>query len=363
MYLKNLFILLFILISTGLVVAQQSVAVFDFKAIGVDEQTTSAAMQIFRNELDATGKFSVIPIEKMEASLSAKGITDFICYDVGCGVDYGRSLGTDNVIIGTLTKLGEKIITEVRLLSVSQGKEVFNDRFSAASLEDLDTVLRRLARAVADRKKIETEVGRFAVTEEEAQEPRRKKSFITSGGSFGFGWPIGDSYSQVSSIKTLWWNTRYETGNWVIDNSFGIQWGSGNEVEVEVSPGFTQTVSQTRIAAFPWDIGMRYIFNRESDFAPFIGGGVGIHFIAGVTYEYQSVEGETDGDTAPALHVAGGIYGFQSSNFRLTLEGKYTIVFSDAFPNSGSSSQMIGISIGITRELSTKDRGLGCGCF
>ena len=361
MNIKIFVILLYILTLTGLVVAQESVAVFEFKAVGLDEQTTEAAMQIFKNDLNETGKFAVIPTEKMAASLSAKGITDVTCHNVDCGVNYGRAIGTENVIIGSFTKLGDKVIVEVKLVSVSQGNVVFTDRFSTISLEDLDMVLKRLAGAVAQRKKIDTEVGRFAVTEEEAMEPRRKKSFITSGGSFSFGFPIGKSYSEVSSIKTLWWNTRYETGNWVIDNSFGVQWGSGDEVEIETSPGVIQTVSQTQIVALPWDIGMRYVFNRESDFAPFIGGGVGIHFIAGVTYKYENVEGETDGDTAPALHVAGGIYGFQSSNFRLTLEGKYSIVFSDAFPNSGSSSQMVGISIGITRELG-RDRA-GCGCF
>jgi TolB-like protein len=361
MNIKIFVVLLYILTLTGLVAAQESVAVFEFNSVGLDAQTTKAAMQIFKNDLDETGKFAVIPTEKMAANLSARGITDITCYDVDRAVNYGGAIGTENVIIGSFTKLGDKIIAEVKLVSVSQGNVVFTDRFSSISLEDLDTVLKRLAEAVAQRKKIDTEVGRFGVTEEEAMEPRRKKSFITSGGSFSFGWPIGDSYSKVSTIKTIWWNTRYETGNWVIDNSIGIQWGTGDEIEIETSPGITQTVSQTQIAAFPWDIGMRYIFNRESDFAPFIGGGVGIHFIAGVSYKYENVESELDGDTAPALHAAVGVYGFQSSNFRLTFEGKYTIVFSDAFPNSGSQSQMVGISIGITRELG-KDR-FGCGCF
>jgi len=360
MYCNNLIILLFILILTGLVGAQESVAVFEFNAVGVDEKTTEAGMQIFRNELNATGKFSVIPTTEMEASLSAKGITDFNCYNVGCGVDYGLALGTENVIIGTFTKLGNKIITEVNLVSVSQGKVVFTDRFSTESVEDLDAVLRRLANAVAQRKKVGTEVGRFAVTEEEAQQPRRKKSFITSGGSFSFGFPFGDSYSGVNNIKTLWWNTRYETGNLVVDNSIGISWGSGDEAKVDVF-GTTQTIAQTKIAVVPWDIGIRYIFSREAEFAPFLGGGVGIHFIAAQNYE--TIDYEVGGDEAPALHIAGGIFGFQSSNFRLTIEGKYTIVFTDAFPNSGNSSQQFGISIGITRELSTNGRGFGCGCF
>jgi TolB-like protein len=365
MYFKNSVFLLFILLLTGLVVAQESVAVFEFNATGIDEQTTKAAMQIFINELNATGKFSVIPTEEMETNLSAKGITDFNCLDVSCAAEYGFALGIENVIIGTYTKLGDKIIAEVKLVSVSQKKVAFMDRFSTVSVEDLDMVLRRLANAVAQRKKIATDVGRFGITEQEAEEPRRKKSFITSGASFSFGFPFGDSYSGVDNIKTFWWNTRYETGDFVVDNSVGISWGTGEKAEVEILPGITQTIAETRIAVIPWDIGVRYIFNREAEFAPFLGGGLGFHFIGSQSYNIgygaESYEAGHGSDEAMALHIAGGIFGFQSSNFRLTLEGKYTIVFSDAFQNSGSSSQQFGISIGITRELS--DSSIGCGCF
>ena len=43
MNIKIFVILLYILTLTGLVVAQESVAVFEFKAVGLDEQTTEAA--------------------------------------------------------------------------------------------------------------------------------------------------------------------------------------------------------------------------------------------------------------------------------------------------------------------------------
>lgn len=360
MYFRNSSILLFILVLTGLSVAQESVAVFDFKAVGMDEQTNKAAMQIFKNELNTTGKFSVIPTEEMEAGLSTKGITALDCYDLGCAVDDGRALGTENVIIGTFSRLGEKIITEVKLVSVSQGKVVFSDRFSTVSVEDLDAVLHRLATAVAERKKIDTDVGRFGITDEEAKQPRRKKSFITSGASFSFGFPFSDSYAGVNSIKTIWWNTRYETGNFVIDNSVGVSWGSGDEAKVEVF-GTLQTIAETKIAVIPWDIGIRYLFNREAEFAPYIGGGFGIHFIA--SQNYTDINYEAGSDEAPALHAAVGLYGFQSSNFRLTVEGKFSIVFTDAFPNSGNTSKQFGISIGVTRELGTDGKGFGCGCF
>jgi hypothetical protein len=184
-------------------------------------------------------------------------------------------------------------------------------------------------------------------------EPRRKKAYITSGASFGFGFPLGDSYNKVNNLKTVSWVMRYEADKFVIENSVGVSWGNA---DLDTSGIF---VIKETITVVPWDIGMRYIFSRENDFTPFLGGGIGLHFIGS-----EKLEGATDdyirGDQALALHLAGGIYAFQSYDFRLAIEGKYTIVFTDAFPNSDDSSQQIGISIGISRKF---EQGEKRGCM
>jgi hypothetical protein len=358
MHNRIVLIILFSLALSGLAVAQERVVVFEFEAIGVDEQTVTAATHIFRNELGATGEFSVIPKEEMEAKLADAGITDFDCYDPDCAAANGFAVGAEKAIIGSLTKLGERLTAEVRLVNVIRKEVVFTDRFSAISLDDLDSALRKLAKAVAGRKKIESEVTRYAITEEETLEPRRKKAYITSGASFGFGFPLGDSYLKVDNLKTLTWMMRYEAGNLVIDNSVGVSWGSG---EPDTIGGFI--VDKKKVTILPWDIGVRYVFNREADFTPFVGGGIGLHFIGS-----QDVEGTvyTQSDEALALHVAGGLYAFQTYDFRLTVEGKYTIVFTDAFgEESGSSSQQFGISIGVSRKFEKPEKR-GCmsgGCM
>lgn len=355
MHSKNLLILmnlLFWLGLTGLVEAQERVVVFEFSAIGVDEQSVTVATQIFRNELDATGKFSVIPKREMEAKLADQGITDFSCHEITCAASYGLTVGVEKAIIGSLMKLGQRVTAEVRLVDVVRKEMVFSDHFSVMSLDDLDSALRKLAAALVTRKKIESEVTRYAITEEETREPRRKKAYITSGASFGFGFPLGDSYSKVNNLKTVAWMMRYDAGNLVIDNSIGVTWGSSDPDTI-----WGIQYDKKKVSIVPWDIGMRYIFNRESDFTPFVGGGLGLHFIGS-----QDLGGRvyTKSDQALALHLAGGLYAFQTYNFRLTVEGKYTIVFTDAFHDSGNSSQQIGISIGISRKL---EKGEKRGCM
>jgi hypothetical protein len=344
---------------TGLAAAQDRVAVFEFEGIGVDYGTAEAATHIFRNELNATGKFSVIPKGDMEAALDENEITDYACHAVACAAEYGYAIGAEKTFIGTLTRLGERMTAEIRMISVVRKEIVFTDRFSVTSVDDLDMALRKLAEAAASGKKIETELDRYAITEEETMEPRRRKGYITTGASFGFGFPLGDSYSGVDNIKTLAWVMRYEAGNYVVDNSIGISWGGGGEKDT-IWPG--TIVDEREVAIVPWDIGMRYIFNRGTDFTPFVGGGLGLHFIA--SQEYGGME-YAQSDQAFAFHIAGGVYGFQSYDFRLTIEAKYTLVFSDAFIDSGDSSHQLGISIGVSRKFE-KEEKRGCmsgGCI
>jgi len=336
----------------GSVAAQETAAVFEFQGIGVDDQTVEAATHIFRNELAATGKFTVIAKEQVEAALSEKHITDFTCHDVACASDFGFAAGAGKAIIGSLTKLGGKITAEIRVVSVVNKEVVFTDRFSSTSIDDLDVTLRKLAEAAASGKPIQSEVTRYAITEEETMDARRKKSYITSGVSLGFGFPLGDSYSKVDHLTTVAWMMRYEAGNWVIENSIGTTWGSGGEADTL----YGVITDERQVTVVPWDIGARYVFNRESDFTPFIGGGLGIHFIGSQEYSGEIV----DNDQALALHLAGGVYGFQSYDFRLAFEGKYTIVFSDAFLGSDSPSHQFGLSISVSRKL---EKGEKHGCM
>jgi|GEM_PF-2176232 len=349
-----------LLIAAVSAIAADPVCVFEFTGMGLDNQTLAAATQVFRAELNARGDFIVLSKGEMESRLSARGITDYSCDNVACAADLGYAAGVRYAVLGVLVRLGEKITTEVQLVGVIEKSVVFSDRFSAASVNDLDASLARLARAVASRRKIETEVGRFAVTEQEAAEPRRKKAYITSGASFGFGFPFGKSYADVSNLKTLAWVLRYEAGQFVIDNSIGVSWGSA-----QPDTFYGGVISdRVRISIVPWDIGMRYIFSRESDFTPFVGGGIGFHFIGRSQLEGYYAEGDAtyiESDQAMALHLAGGLYAFQSYDFRFTVEAKYTILFSDAFgPDSPGSSQQIGISIGISRKF---EQGEKRGCM
>jgi hypothetical protein len=368
MFYRILIISVILLMFGGIVSAQEKAAVFEFEGIGVDQPTVKASSRIFANELNTTGKYTVLPQGDIETKLIERGITDFDCFQISCAASYGSIVGAQMSVIGSLTRLGARITVEARLIRVATKEVIFADHFAAGTIEDLDVALRKVARALATQTRIESEVTRYAITEEETREARRKKSYITSGASYGFGFPICDSYADVSRLKTMAWSTRYDAGKFVVDNTIGITWGGGGEKDFDDKDGNTIYLEDERsVAIIPWDIGIRYLFNYKSDISPFIGGGLGLHFVASKELSQTSASGDFEyvkSDAAMAIHLTAGLYAFQSYDFRLTFEGKYTYLMTDAFLDAGDSQQF-GISISISRKFEKGEkRGcMGGGCI
>ncbi len=283
MYNKICLIFVFLVVLTAIINAQESAIVFEFDAIGIDEQTNAAAIQILRNELGATGKFLAIPKREIEAKLTEQNITDFSCHEIDCAISYGFTVGAEKVVLGSLTKPGEGYTVEVRLVDVTKKEVVFTDRFSATSLDDLRLTLSKLAKALAAQEKIESEITRYAVTEEEIKEPRRKKAYITAELSLGGSFPTGDSYSDAGFLFAMGIPIRIEAGHYVFDNTLGF-----SIAPIDPDTGYVYTfygdsiygkIEEKMLTVYTWDMGLRYVFKRESNFSPFIGAGLGIHFI------------------------------------------------------------------------------------
>jgi hypothetical protein len=200
-----------------------------------------------------------------------------------------------------------------------------------------------LAKAVSTGKKIQTETNKFDLTDEETGETRHRKSYITSGVAFGFGFPIGDSsYANADNLKLLNWNMRYEAGRFVVDNSLGFNWGTA-----KYQANSQDEVHKKGILIIPWDLGLRYVIYPQAEISPYLGAGMGFHFIFSAKVNDQPV---VKSDQAMAVHFGGGLYAFQSYDFRFTVDVKYTIVFTDAFYGTENTSQQISIAVGIARK-------------
>ncbi|MDZ7260837.1 MAG: CsgG/HfaB family protein, partial [candidate division KSB1 bacterium] len=198
-------------------------AVFEFQAIGVDEITAQVSWQLLHTELVNTNKFRVIEIEEISRILGPEAI----CYDVQCASELGRQLQADKVVIGSLSRLGMKIVVNLRMVNVAQAAVEFEDRLISEQEEDLDIVMKRLALGLATGKKAEDTAAVGAITEQETREPRRRATFYTSGLKIGFLWPQRDSYGEAKKLTAVDFTTWYETPTFVVEALTGFRGGDG----------------------------------------------------------------------------------------------------------------------------------------
>jgi hypothetical protein len=336
------FSLLFVLIAVPQVSQGQEklkVVVFAAQSIGVDEATVLTTSQLLRNDLVATGKFSVMEEGRVENLLGETPI----CYDSQCAMEIGQRLGVDKAVVGSLSRLGEKIIVELRLVDVVSGNVEFSDRMASSTVEDLDTVTKRLATGIATGKPSEKTVEIGAITEMEIREPRRRKNFFTVGGKVGYMFPSGDSWGKANKLLCLDWITWYETPTFMVESIVGWRY------QVEEDNGAYDVPIEFSIFYIP----------GKSDFTPYLGGGLGIHWVAALPLGENQVHDEDARITnnGLALNVGGGLMGFRTYDFRFVVDLRYTVVFAELGDQDTHSG--ISLTFGIT---SPRREGGSRGC-
>lgn len=348
----------FVLLLLPYMLVAETIAVLDFKPIGVDPDLADAAVTLLRNDIASYKKYTLIEKDKVEKILG--GPAD--CADKDCAAEIGDMINAEKVVYGTISKLGEKYVISVSIVQVAMKKLIYQDRISAASAEDLDTVSKRLAKSIVTGKKIEKTAEVGAVTEEETKEPKRRRSFYTVGGKFGWGLPIGsESYGGTSSLMGgdfLYW---YETQNVIVEFSFG-----GYMTPISTSISFEQDTTEdaiiTAMEATYAQLSLLYLFSKE-DICPYAGGGIGLRNMMVTQDNPGFYDDRTESAFGMGLTVNGGVMAFRTYDFRVFLDGSYSLNFAN-LETFGGPHHAFKICIGFTYK---KEMGGGCtdggGCF
>jgi hypothetical protein len=335
--------LLAITVSRAMAQGTARVVVFDPQPIGVDESTVMATAQLLRNDLAGTGKFMVVEEGEMRRVLGQM----LECFDSQCAAQNGKQLGADKAVIGSLSRLGEKIIVELRIVNVATAQVEYSDRMASTTVEDLDTVIQRMANAVASGKPVEKTAEVGLIVQEEAKEPLRRKNFFTVGGKIGYLFPTGNSWGEADRLLCLDWVSRYETPTFFVESLVGYRLGYRYQVNEENG-------------AFdvPIEFSVFYLPSK-SDFSPYFGGGLGIHWIAAKRWDengnHANDEDERWTNNGLALNLGGGLMGVRTYDFRIVVDLRYSIVFTEL--GDQSQHQGIALTFGITSQRGDDKRG------
>ncbi|MCK4640109.1 MAG: DUF2380 domain-containing protein, partial [Candidatus Marinimicrobia bacterium] len=121
--------------------------VIDFEAKGVSEMEASALTDRLRDELFKTGQYKVMERAMMEEILNEQGFQISGCTSDECVIEIGKLIGAEQIIGGSISKVGNVFSVSSRMISVETGEvlRVANYDFTG----DIGTLLTQGIRDVA----------------------------------------------------------------------------------------------------------------------------------------------------------------------------------------------------------------------
>lgn len=150
----NLFLLIFIQLG----ISQEAnppklptIAVNNLEAQGVTESEAATLSDVLRNKLINTGKYQVMERGEMETILKEQAFqSSGACNEAACIVEMGQVLGIQQVLAGSIGKVGRAYSISARIISVESGQIVKSvSHHFTGPIEDLlttemDVVVKKL---------------------------------------------------------------------------------------------------------------------------------------------------------------------------------------------------------------------------
>jgi hypothetical protein len=244
------------------------IAILPFHSNGIDQVYIETSESLLMVEISKLSSMDIVSAKRTKDALA-----DEDCNEANCAAEVGKKLNADEVFGCSLSALGEKIIVQYFLVNVSSGKDVLVDQISTTNIEELETVMKRIAKSVVDIKPAgqSAEVGN--ILEGETKESLRRTSRKNVGLSFGYLYPQnGYDKDDRSFVANL--HLDYELEEYAVGMLLGIRKG------------------------FAINIYGDYLFSR-TDFCPFVGGAFGFHWVSHNSYYVSDVyvgEGDRKSD-------------------------------------------------------------------
>ena len=300
-------LLFFALCTAALSQNTTHLAVLPFSSLGIDDASRLTAQALLNQELGKFGRFTVLAEQQVVEAIGEKS-----CFDKECALATGRTLQVDQVLQCSLNRLGEKIIVQYWLLNVNSGSTLLNDNTTSNTIEDLETVMKRVALCVHDLKPFAQTSQVGLITQKETNVPERKSARKYMDFSFAYLYPQ-EGYDHADRSFAMDLRTGYEMNRYTIGSQLAANRG------------------------FAWNIYASYLLSVK-DICPYVGGAFGFHWIsheqeseyyfdpANGYYTYREDERKGDGFE---VRLHSGVRLFRTYNFQVLINVDYAITFND----------------------------------
>jgi TolB-like protein len=100
---------------------RQTVAVIDFDASGISQLEATSLTNRFRTAVGDVGVMRLVKRGMMEEVLQEQGFQQTGCTSEECAVEVGQLLGVQNMIGGSIGRVGDTFTIDARMISVQSG--------------------------------------------------------------------------------------------------------------------------------------------------------------------------------------------------------------------------------------------------
>jgi hypothetical protein len=288
------------------------------EALGVDPVSAATFADLVRGELARQPGFTVVPRSQTPQQP---------CGDAACAVTASEHAGTHSAVILHLSQLGERVIVRVEHVDRS-GQVYYSDRITGNTVEDLEPLSLRVARAVATGKPLADSATVTTVTANEAKDPVRKSALAMSGIRLGQALPVASSFGGSGSMTDFGLFAMFELLEFAAMIDLDFRWTTESNAPVEAF-------------SFGLDLGGRYFLDPDANHGWFLGGGVGWRAI-----KVDRPDGR-DSASGMGAYAEGGLMMFRTTDFHIIPSLRYDLNFfslKDLAKESRTHSVMLGVA-------------------
>jgi len=120
------------------------IAVMDLDAKNVSNVTASIVSDFLRNDLYASKKYIIVERSQMEKILKEQMFQKTGCTTTECAVEVGKILNASQMIVGSLSLLGDDFYVMIRVVDVETAETKFSDTLSCSKESELKKVTNSL---------------------------------------------------------------------------------------------------------------------------------------------------------------------------------------------------------------------------
>ncbi len=121
------------------------IAIIPLNPISVSKADAAALTGLLETSLVNTEVFGVIEQSQVKVILEAQEYILYDCTDESCAIEFGKLLAAEQIILGSVSRIGGKYVVNAKIIDVETGMNIKADMVEVDSLEGLTEAVELLA--------------------------------------------------------------------------------------------------------------------------------------------------------------------------------------------------------------------------